>query len=342
MNDPKRLGDLGGLGDLGDLGSKLLASAKDDAPSPAARARAAAAIGVGVGAAATAATTKAAAAATTKGAAGAATANVGTTATTATLKLAGAGLWTKVIAVGAVTALVGSGAIIARESRDTTAPVVTRVGANAVENANTPAAAPFAPARSRADEIPAPEPLNAPTDMAAITASSIAPSTAGVNDTGATPRSGAGANANSTRGMAANGAGAGANGAGVGANANGGAPISLAANGRGTNANASRSASANGGAAGPSALTREVRAIDVARAALDRGDAGGALAALDQHDRDFPAGPLRTEADVLRVDALVARGNRAAAKALAQQLLARDPASAHAKHLRSVVGEAEK
>lgn len=88
-----------------------------------------------------------------------------------------------------------------------------------------------------------------------------------------------------------------------------------------------------------SPLAREIRSIELARSALGSGYPSLALKALDNHDREFPNGPMKTEADVLRVDALVASGDNAGAKRLATQLLARDPAGAHARHLKSVIGE---
>jgi hypothetical protein len=90
-----------------------------------------------------------------------------------------------------------------------------------------------------------------------------------------------------------------------------------------------------------SALVRETRSLDAARAALQRGDASGAIAQLDRHDREFPSGSLKMEAAVLRVDALSARGDKKGAEALARQLLARDPSGPHAKHLRRMAGEAD-
>jgi hypothetical protein len=85
-----------------------------------------------------------------------------------------------------------------------------------------------------------------------------------------------------------------------------------------------------------SPLARELRLLDDARSALGRGDASGALAALDRHDRAFPAGALRTEANVMRAEALLARGDRAAARKLASDLLARDPSGPAAKRLRTI------
>lgn len=85
-----------------------------------------------------------------------------------------------------------------------------------------------------------------------------------------------------------------------------------------------------------SALTRELRSLDAARSALHRGDASGALAALDRHDQAFPGGAMRTEASVLRVEALQTRGDTAAARKLAGDLLAREPSGPHARRLRSI------
>jgi hypothetical protein len=92
-------------------------------------------------------------------------------------------------------------------------------------------------------------------------------------------------------------------------------------------------------AAAPSAdspLSRELKSLDGARAYLDRGDPSGALSALDRHDRAFSHGSLRTESAVLRAEALLARGDTAAAKKLARDVLARDPSGPHAKRLRSI------
>lgn len=85
-----------------------------------------------------------------------------------------------------------------------------------------------------------------------------------------------------------------------------------------------------------SPLAQELRSLDEARSALGRGDPSGALVQLERHDRAFPAGPLRTEARVLRAEALLARGDRAAAQKLAVDLLARDPAGPHARRLRTI------
>jgi hypothetical protein len=84
-------------------------------------------------------------------------------------------------------------------------------------------------------------------------------------------------------------------------------------------------------------LAKELRSLDAARTALNRGDASGCLAELDRHDRTFPTGALRMESGVLRAEALLARGDTARAKRLAQDLLARDPSGPSARRLRTIL-----
>jgi hypothetical protein len=98
---------------------------------------------------------------------------------------------------------------------------------------------------------------------------------------------------------------------------------------------AAASASPSEGTAETS-LLKELNSLDSARAALGRGDARGALVLLDRHSRTFPSGSLAAEASMLRVEALLAGGERQAARALAIDLLAKDPSGPHAKRLRTV------
>jgi hypothetical protein len=62
----------------------------------------------------------------------------------------------------------------------------------------------------------------------------------------------------------------------------------------------------------PSALTREIAALDRVRAALKSGDAEAARAELDRYDRDFPFGSLGPEAKALRtrLDKLAGSGKK--------------------------------
>jgi hypothetical protein len=84
-------------------------------------------------------------------------------------------------------------------------------------------------------------------------------------------------------------------------------------------------------------LARELRALEAARSALAGGDVTAAFAALDRYDRTFRGGALRTEAAILRVEALLARGDIAAARDLARELLERDPSGPHARRLRTLL-----
>jgi hypothetical protein len=69
-----------------------------------------------------------------------------------------------------------------------------------------------------------------------------------------------------------------------------------------------------------------IRSIDEALAV---GAPARALALLDEHDRRFPSGMLREEADAERVRALCDAGRRAEARALAARFVAAHPRSIH-------------
>jgi hypothetical protein len=89
----------------------------------------------------------------------------------------------------------------------------------------------------------------------------------------------------------------------------------------------------------PRALTlaEEVLLVDRARAALGRGDTSGALRALDEHDARSSHGALAPEATVLRIEALVAAGERAKAMTTARAFLATHPSSPLAARVRKIV-----
>jgi hypothetical protein len=91
------------------------------------------------------------------------------------------------------------------------------------------------------------------------------------------------------------------------------------------------------GAAVPPGLDLEIRALDGVRASLRGHDAQGALDRLDRFDASFPEALLADEAAVLRIDALVLKGDRPGAAALSRRFLASNPASAHAPHLRALL-----
>jgi hypothetical protein len=85
-------------------------------------------------------------------------------------------------------------------------------------------------------------------------------------------------------------------------------------------------------------LQQELALLDRARRALQRGDAPEAMAALDAHGE---RGVLTPEARVLRIEALVLRGDRAGARRLADTFLAEDARSPHANRVRALLLRAQ-
>lgn len=89
-------------------------------------------------------------------------------------------------------------------------------------------------------------------------------------------------------------------------------------------------------------LTGELAVIDAARRAVARRDGVGALRQLDTYSRRYPRGTLRTEASVLRIEALIAKGDRAGAKRLGNAFLLRSPNGPYARRIRSLLGKGER
>jgi hypothetical protein len=85
------------------------------------------------------------------------------------------------------------------------------------------------------------------------------------------------------------------------------------------------------------ALELEIGQIDRARAALARGSPEAALAELDAYERRRKTLVLDREAMVLRIDALLGKGEREAAAALARAYVAAHPNDPHARRLRALV-----
>jgi hypothetical protein len=79
-----------------------------------------------------------------------------------------------------------------------------------------------------------------------------------------------------------------------------------------------------------SPLLLESRRVAQARSLLQDGDAASALAELDAIERAFPHGLLAQEREALRIEALLATGERARARAAARRFLADHPKSPHA------------
>jgi hypothetical protein len=103
--------------------------------------------------------------------------------------------------------------------------------------------------------------------------------------------------------------------------------------------------SRSGATAAPSArraaaLEEQTDMLDQARSALTQGDSSRAIATLDELGRRHANGPLAEEATVLRIEALLAAGNRAAGEALAQRFLEQHPSSAYAQRVRSRLRQA--
>jgi hypothetical protein len=82
------------------------------------------------------------------------------------------------------------------------------------------------------------------------------------------------------------------------------------------------------------ALAREVAQIDAARSALASGDPARALALVERYERTRETPTFVREAELLRIDAFSARGERALATELARRYLERFPNDAHVAKLR--------
>lgn len=81
-------------------------------------------------------------------------------------------------------------------------------------------------------------------------------------------------------------------------------------------------------------LAAEIERLDQVHHALTRADARAALAALDTYDAEFRGGQLAPEAALLRVRALVAAGQAAAGRELAERLILVSPDPDYAARLR--------
>ena len=88
-------------------------------------------------------------------------------------------------------------------------------------------------------------------------------------------------------------------------------------------------------------LPLELEAIDNARRALSHGNAALASRLLDRYAARFPKQRLRAEATVLRVETLIARGDRSGASRLGKAFLQNNPKSPYARRVRSLIGETD-
>ncbi|HEX2872959.1 MAG TPA: hypothetical protein VHP33_16975 [Polyangiaceae bacterium] len=89
--------------------------------------------------------------------------------------------------------------------------------------------------------------------------------------------------------------------------------------------------------ASDSGLGEELRSLEQVRGALRSGDAAGSIAALERYQARFPRGALAREATLLAVEAKLAAGDVAGARAEAARVLATDRASPHAKRIQALL-----
>jgi TolA-binding protein len=90
---------------------------------------------------------------------------------------------------------------------------------------------------------------------------------------------------------------------------------------------------------GAETLSLELAALEQSRAALAKRDYSTALRLLDDYTRRFPKRRLDSEATVLRIEALAARGDRALSTRLGNQFLATHANSPYARRVRSLIGD---
>ena len=86
-------------------------------------------------------------------------------------------------------------------------------------------------------------------------------------------------------------------------------------------------------------LAEQVQSLDRARLALRSGQAGAALREIAHYRSSWPNGVFLTEASVLEIEALAARGERGLAAARATEFVAAHPDSPQAGRLRRLVSQ---
>jgi len=85
-------------------------------------------------------------------------------------------------------------------------------------------------------------------------------------------------------------------------------------------------------------LAMELSTLDQARAAVADGEPARALSILDEYSAQFPRGAMGPEAAVLRVEALLSAGDRAAAERVARAFLQNNPTSPYGPRVKSLLG----
>lgn len=84
-------------------------------------------------------------------------------------------------------------------------------------------------------------------------------------------------------------------------------------------------------------LAEQVQSLDRARVALSAGDSSGALREIAHYRAAWPSGVFVTEASVLEIEALAARGERSLAATRASAFVAAHPDSPQADRLRALI-----
>jgi hypothetical protein len=102
---------------------------------------------------------------------------------------------------------------------------------------------------------------------------------------------------------------------------------------------ASRDALADRALAPRASLHDEAALLESVRASLAASSPSRALAALDLYDARFASGVLAQEAGVLRVEALLAGGDRIAAGRAAEAFARKYPTSSYVSRVRTLAGE---
>jgi hypothetical protein len=86
-------------------------------------------------------------------------------------------------------------------------------------------------------------------------------------------------------------------------------------------------------------IDEEIADLAEVRRLIGAGNAAGALQALSRYRSSHPHGVLAPEASMLRIEALVGSGDRAAAVAQAKRLLKSPSGAPYAKRVQSLVPE---
>jgi hypothetical protein len=99
-------------------------------------------------------------------------------------------------------------------------------------------------------------------------------------------------------------------------------------------------ASASSAASATDDVAAEARLLEAARRAIAV-EPARALALIERHEREFPAGALTIEREFLAIDALVRAGRRPEAQARGERLQKRMPGSLYEQRLERILGKGE-